>query len=129
MPAGSLVGRLVAGFGTDRVAGVGVAVGLPVGGDGGGTLFPVTAGVGPAGTGPSAWTAQAKAEIASAVSVAGRAMDEALRGVADLEIRWWLRRGSRVGHRLIHTDWSFALLMAAWGSAAADVPDSRMVIS
>lgn len=25
--------------------------------------------------------------------------------------------------------WSFALLMAAWGSAAAGVPDSRMVIS
>jgi hypothetical protein len=29
---------------------------------------------------------------------------------------------------LIYT-WSFALLMAAWGSAAAGVPDSRMVIS
>jgi GNAT superfamily N-acetyltransferase len=32
-------------------------------------------------------------------------------------------------YRAVGFIWSFALLMAAWGSAAAGVPDSRMVIS
>jgi hypothetical protein len=44
VPGGPLVWRLVAGFGSDRVAGMVVAVNFAVRRDGGGLAFPVAAG-------------------------------------------------------------------------------------